>query len=745
MKAKVTDMGNSITVRLLTAVIFFGIILSGTVFFGVPALISSSDYAESPYHPDTPLAENLTAFDRRVLLDNQLQKSMTRLDYHIFSRLSSDDVLVGREEFLFPLRDEDYDYLADFSGAAAYDADTLDHLAKSIEKRRIAYANAGAQYLLAVIPNSQTVYREYLPGSLAHADGESRLEQLGDYLAQLGETAFLDLTPALTAQKESGLLYNNTENSINALGADAIYRAVLESLSAASGREYTPIARDEINIFTRYTEGKALARLANVAGIVRNRTVSLNNDTELKYRIFERVAGMEITYIKVEYKGEIPNRPGILLEFSDEWDKIQLMPYFSNTFGTAAYKTSPAFSLYAVDYVKPNLVVQFVHEYELDELVDDQVMLSYNAGLKEGEDPFVTAAPLVLGTAQSGENRICIVGSCEEGAEILLSGDGIAPQRVIARAGRFLIEAVLESDGPVTAALQAVAEGKTESSRTLLNLKAGTFSGKPQITVGENSMLFRAQPDAQVERYSGSQLSRIVSRYVRETDRIRGLSGKNTENVYVYIPDKNTVYLDGAASSDRLTQLKEALVNVPHVSVHDVSKSLPLVRPTDRLYLQTGSGLSPFGALSVCRLVMSGLAEGDSRITPITYQSYRFENTVVPGGDLLALLGLSPASITEQITNPISRQENILRTNWDGEAEGEITAAVLYTNKNQNLPVAVVRRDLYGTALLPYLAEYFSRLYVLAEGEDEFPETLFASVRPDYVFTLYHEYHLPLN
>lgn len=738
-------MGNSRTVRLLCAVIFFGIILSGTVFFGVPALISSSNQVEEPYHADVPLSENLTAFDTRFFLDAQLRESMTRLDYYIFSRLASDDVLVGREGFLFPLGDEEYDYLADFSGADSFDADTLDRIAKSIEKRRIAYANAGAEYLLVVIPNSQTVYSEYLPGTLSRAEGESRLEQLGAYLSAQGETAFLDLTSALNAEKGSGLLYNNTENSINALGANAVYRAVLESLSAASAWEVSPIARNELNIFTRYTEGKALARLANVADIVRNRTVSLNNDTELKYRILERVAGMEITYTKVEYKGKIPSRPVLLLEFSDEWDKIQLMPYFSNTFGTVAYKTSPSFSLYAVDYVNPNLVVQFIHENELTSLIDEQVMLSYNAGLKEGEDPFVTAAPLVLGTAQSGESRICIVGSCEDGAEILLSGDGIVSCTVTAHAERFLIEAVLETEGPVTVSLQARAEGKTASTKTLLELKAGTFSGRPQVMVGDNSMLFHAQPDARVERYSGAQLSRIVGRYLRETDQIRGLTDKNTENVYVYIPDKNTVYADGAESGGRLTQLKEALNNAPHVSVYDVSGSLPLVRPADRLYLQTGSGLSPFGALSVCRLVMNGLAERDSRITPITYQSYRFENTVVPGGDLLELLGLSPASITEQITNPIPRQENAVCTNWDGENEGAITDAVLYTNTNQNLPVAVVRRDIYGTSLLPYLAEHFSRLYVLAEGETEFPESLLASVRPDYVFTLYHEYHLPVS
>ena len=52
-------MGTSRTVRLLTAVIFFGIILSGTVFFGIPVLISSSSgYVETPYHADASLPEN---------------------------------------------------------------------------------------------------------------------------------------------------------------------------------------------------------------------------------------------------------------------------------------------------------------------------------------------------------------------------------------------------------------------------------------------------------------------------------------------------------------------------------------------------------------------------------------------------------------------------------------------------------------------------------------------------------------
>lgn len=258
-------------------------------------------------------------------------------------------------------------------------------------------------------------------------------------------------------------------------------------------------------------------------------------------------------------------------------------------------------------------------------------------------------------------------------------------------------------------------------------------------------MLFRVRPEMQIEPYAQTQLSRIVNRYLRETDRIRSQSNKNTENVYVFIPDKNTVYGVGAGENHRLTQLKEALANFPHISVFDVAKTLPLVRPTDRLYLQTGSAISPFGALSVCRLVMNGLAEQDTRISPITYQNYRFENTVVPGDDLLMLLGLSPASITEQITNPIPRRENVTLTDWNGEAVESLSGAVLYTHTDKSMPVAVVRRDLHGTALLPYLAEHFSFVYVLAEGETEIPDALLGAVHPDYVFTLYHEYRLPLN
>ncbi|MBQ2767562.1 MAG: hypothetical protein IJF49_05730 [Clostridia bacterium] len=747
-------MKNSRTVQLLMTVIFLGIILSCTAYFGITALIAlPNSYLETPYHEENALPDTLNTFDRGVYLDARQRQLMISLDYRLFSQVSSSEVVVGKEDFLFPLREDDYDYLADYTGDALYDDAMLDLLAKSIEKRSIAYANAGAEYLLVVIPNSQTIYGEYLPSAVSSAAGENRLSQLSAYLADLDTVNFLDLTQAMQDAKSDGVLFNNTENSINALGANTVYRAVLEQLPDDLQGRYSPIASDSINIFTHYTGGKALAKLAGIEDLVRNRTLSLVNDTELKYRVLEKIAGMEITYIKAEYKDEISNRPALLLEFSDEWDKIQLMPYFSNTFGTVAYKTYPSFSLYAVDYLKPNLVIQFVHENELDSLLDSAVLLSYNDGLKEGDDPFVAMAPSVLGIAQNAADRICIVGSCEAESVISLEGEGIISAQVSARNERFVIEAVFETGTQSTVRLIASVEGKIESSATELELSLGAFEGEQKVMVGSNSMLFHtgALTLTNIGAYSQTQLQRIRTRYLKEAENFSTAVGKKVRSVYVYIPDKTSIYRDALAAQNklplqtRLSQLRETLANAEYVTVFDLSQSLPFIRPADRLYLQTGSTLSPFGALSVYRLIMDELAEDDPAMVPLTYQDYDFVQETVPGGDLIELLGLDPASITEKIITQTPKKSSVSCTALDGETVVDESEALLYINTDESLPVAIVRRDLFGTPLLPYLAEHFSRLYVLEEGNFELSDAFIRQVNPDYIFTVSHEYYLPLN
>ena len=744
--------------QLFITVLFVAVVLSCTAYFGITALIALPDsFVDEPYREDAALPETLNAFDRCFYLDRSLRELLIANDYRIFGQVADRSVFVGRDDFLFPLtgeRESGYAYLEDYAGNLRCDEDTLDLFAKSLTKRSISYKNQGAVYLLAVIPNLQTVYPEKLPIQLSGTSGETRLEQLSAYLAEYSDAVFLDLTQPLLDAKEEGQLYNNTEDSLNALGAFAVYRAVMEAMPDDVRDRITAVTAEDVDIFTRYTTGKALARTAGVSTLVRNRTLSLSNDTVLKYQTLERIAGMEITYVKPEYKNTIKNRPALLLEFSDEWDKIQLMPYFSNTFGVVGYKTNPAYSQMGVDYLSPAVVVQFIHESELDALLDETIMLSYNDGLNPGDDPFTAMTPIVLATAQSGPDRICIIGRCEEGSTVRITGKGVRTAEVTTEGERFILDAVLEGSSTAWVELCALVPNKADSMPAGLMLSLKWGKSESTIRAGTNSMLFRVNvsrlPD--YVGYSQTQLWRIVRRFEEKACEISTMTGKQTQLVYAYIPDKINVYGDalGDAAGSlvrqwRLNQLTEALANSDSVTAIDLTQTLCSARTSGLQYCQTGTGLTPLGAFSAYRAIFQQLSDRDPALTPRHRSDYQLNVETCSGGDLIEALGLDGASLTEQMAVLTPNQTTYTRTGLTGGENPADEEALLYRNQDTSLPVAVVLRDAYGTPLLPYLAEHFSCLYVLEENDFNLTEEFLKEVRPDYIFRLTSEYNLPLN
>ncbi len=745
------------TMSLLITVVFIAVILSGTAYFGITALIASPDsFADTAYYADVPLPKAMHDFDRGFYLDRTMREFLTANDYRLFERIADQRVVLGEEDFLFPLQSSSgYDYLEDFAGNLQYSEEQLEHLAKALTKRRIAYENQGATYILAVIPNVQTVYREYLPWRLGQVDAQTRLEQVSEYLTANEEGIFLDLTDALISAKGEGLLYNNTEDSLNALGAYTVYRTILDKIPSSASGKYKPLAQTEVNFFTRYIPGKELARQSGVSSLIKNKTVSLSNDTELKYQILERVAGTEITYINLAHKNEISNRPVVLLEFSEEWDKILLMPYFSNTFGTVAYKNTPAYSQMTVDRLSPNVVVQFIHESELDELLDESVMLSYNDGLKPGDDPFTAMTPIVLGAAQSAADRVCVVGRCEEGSVIRLSGDGVYPTEVSTQGERFILEArLMEGVDSVAVSLEAIVRGKETGLPETVSLHIDPSQEETGVLVGDNSMLFHAGGAEAVYTapYTLQQLHRICTRYSERAEEISDKNGKPTQLVYAYIPDKISVYGDSLEKSGetlgrklRLTQLSEAVSALDGITMLDLTPSLRLARNTGLQYLMTGRGLSPLGAYSTYRAIMLELERFSPALAPLPRSAYVETVETQAGGDLIKQLGLDSASITEQVVALTPKKNGITKTAQDGSSNPQEEELTVYYHTNESLPVALVVRDKAGTPLLDFLAENFSLTYVLAEDDFQITEALLQEIAPDYIFILAGEYALPLN
>ena len=74
------------------------------------------------------------------------------------------------------------------------------------------------------------------------------------------------------------------------------------------------------------------------------------------------------------YKDELPDSPRIAFQFSNEWDRIILIDYFSNTFGTTIYSPSLTFDTQMVNKTSPEYMICFVHENALERLIDGSML-----------------------------------------------------------------------------------------------------------------------------------------------------------------------------------------------------------------------------------------------------------------------------------------------------------------------------------------------------------------------------------
>lgn len=88
------------------------------------------------------------------------------------------------------------------------------------------------EILTAVVPEKQTVYKEFLPPFLINSSNQTRLEQLSQYLSNAGDINYLDLTPELIEAKSKyeNAIYLKNDSHWTRIGAYIGYETIMNSL-----------------------------------------------------------------------------------------------------------------------------------------------------------------------------------------------------------------------------------------------------------------------------------------------------------------------------------------------------------------------------------------------------------------------------------------------------------------------------------------------------------------------------------
>lgn len=197
------------------------------------------------------IGENFYLRARLIALTSNLRLT---LGDRVFSK-----VLVGDDGWLVYTAEGDLDV---YERTESFTAEQLAQFQSNLDALTSRYAERGITLVVVVAPSKNTIYPERIPAEIPQFNGESKLDQVMNYLQARGETQLLDLRPALLQAKTEREIYLATDTHWNDYGAYLAYSAIIGELN----KEFPLLSPRPISDFAESQLAPEPLDLVNVIG-----------------------------------------------------------------------------------------------------------------------------------------------------------------------------------------------------------------------------------------------------------------------------------------------------------------------------------------------------------------------------------------------------------------------------------------------------------------------------------------------
>jgi len=267
---------------------------------------------------------------------------------------------------------------------------------------------------------------------------------------------------------------------------------------------------------------------------------------------------------------------------------------------------------------------------------------------------------------------------------------------------------------------------------------------KGEVIVGRQGWLFFAEPRAKASYQTTTLLSpQELAAWQRELERRRDwYAAQGSDYLVALAPEKSTMYAQFMPANvprfgqrTRLDQMVEFLAANSDLQVIDPRDALVQASAQHRTYHRTDSHWNAWGGFVACQQILVKLSERHPNLHPKTLKDYTIREQEIQGKDLTVMLGLEHV-IHEQaiLVEPLaSSRPQAAETGVESLPHGLWWAfqPEAYEVPDSDAPTAVVVRDSFGNALIPFLAEHFRRsLFIHWYSMDE---SVILRERPDIV------------
>lgn len=280
---------------------------------------------------------------RRALVTSQ-----ALLKVRVLGVSSSPEVIIGQQGWLFYAGEkstENHRGLLPFSGSE------LASWVKLLNRRQQWLASRGIPMLLAIVPDKQSVYPEFLPSSMRKVRPRTRLDEL---MQSASNVRILDLRGAmLNAKSRNSEVYYRTDTHWNGSGVYAGFMEILGAL-AAKKADVQPSSFGESSAGGERKPGD-LATMLGLGSVWRELPISV---PALTARTTELPGGD----LLVEQEAGGKRR---MVMFGDSFS-YPLIPYLSEHFGRMVASRSTALKPELVSRESPDVVLFEMVERKLN-------------------------------------------------------------------------------------------------------------------------------------------------------------------------------------------------------------------------------------------------------------------------------------------------------------------------------------------------------------------------------------------
>jgi len=307
------------------------------------------------------LSSNLSSYvDDNFPYRTQFVYANGLLEYKGFSEASSENVIVGKNDFLF-FKGENSNALLQYKGVMKFSQEDLERIADNLNRLKTEAENVGAEFVVFVAPNKMHVYKEFMPDYINTSNGDEITYQVIDFLEANTDIKIVYCYDALMAAKEKYKntdLYFKQDTHWNDFGGYIGTKDLLKEF----GIELKEVTEDEIEK-TDYSPND----LANQMGI---KNYLIDRDADYKIKGFKN----EYSIINEEIDGliEYENTGRDSRRFMMVRDSFALYmrDYIADKFNYCYLQHKNTFKLSEVSEVKPDILVYEIVERRWDDLVN---------------------------------------------------------------------------------------------------------------------------------------------------------------------------------------------------------------------------------------------------------------------------------------------------------------------------------------------------------------------------------------